>query len=85
MNYRQVSPFMGEGVGFEGIAAMIVGGMGNVWGAVAGGLLIGIVQVLAIRFLGADMVNLAVYGLLLVLLVVRPEGLFGHAGSREKF
>lgn len=84
LNYLQVSPFMGEGVGFKGVAAMIVGGMGSVWGAVAGGLLIGLVEVLSIRFLGADMVNIAVYGLLLVLLVLRPQGLFGKPPHREK-
>jgi branched-chain amino acid transport system permease protein len=84
INYLQVSPFMGEGVGFKGIAAMIVGGMGSVWGAVVGGLLIGLTEVLSIRFLGADMVNIAVYGLLLALLILRPQGLFGRPTSREK-
>jgi branched-chain amino acid transport system permease protein len=84
LNYLQVSPFMGEGVGFKGIAAMILGGMGSVWGAVLGGLLIGIAEVLSIRFLGADMVNIAVYGLLLLLLVLRPQGLFGKPPNWEK-
>jgi branched-chain amino acid transport system permease protein len=84
VNYLQVSPFMGEGVGFKGIAAMIVGGMGSVGGAVIGGLLIGLAEVLSIRFLGADMVNIAVYGLLLVLLILRPQGLFGRPPAREK-
>lgn len=84
LNYLQVSPFMGEGVGFKGIAAMIIGGMGSVWGAVIGGLLIGLAEVLSIRFLGADMVNIAVYGALLVLLILRPQGLFGRPPAREK-
>jgi branched-chain amino acid transport system permease protein len=84
LNYLQVSPFMGEGVGFKGIAAMVLGGMGSVWGAVLGGLLIGLAEVLSIRYLGADMVNIAVYGLLLVLLILRPQGLFGKAPSWEK-
>jgi branched-chain amino acid transport system permease protein len=38
--YLQISPFMGEVVGFKGVSAMIIGGMGSVWGAVLGGLLI---------------------------------------------
>ena len=84
LNYLQVSPFMGEGVGFKGIAAMVLGGMGSVWGAVLGGLLIGLTEVLSIRYLGADMVDIAVYGLLLVLLILRPQGLFGKAPSWEK-
>jgi branched-chain amino acid transport system permease protein len=84
LNYLQVSPFMGENVGFKGIAAMIVGGMGSVWGAVLGGLLIGLAEVFSIRFLGADFVNITVYGLLLALLILRPQGLLGQHEIREK-
>ncbi|MEP9347848.1 branched-chain amino acid ABC transporter permease [Xanthobacter sp. KR7-225] len=84
VNYQQVSPFMGEGVGFKGVAAMIVGGMGSIWGAVLGGLLIGLAEVLSISFIGADVVNITVYGLLLLILIVRPQGLLGRAPSREK-
>ena len=82
-NYLQVSPFMGGEVGLKGISAMIVGGMGNVWGAVIGGLLIGLTEVLSISFLGADFVDITVYGLLLLLLILRPQGLFGGARRRE--
>jgi branched-chain amino acid transport system permease protein len=77
LNYRQVQPFMGEALGLKGISAMVLGGMGNVWGAIAGGLIIGLTEVLAIQFFGADGVDIAVYGLLLLLLIVRPTGLFG--------
>jgi branched-chain amino acid transport system permease protein len=76
LNYRQVQPFMGEAVGLKGISAMIVGGMGNVWGAIVGGLAIGLVEVMSIGYFGADFVDIAVYGLLLLILVLRPTGLF---------
>lgn len=79
LNYRQVHPFMGELVGLKGISAMIVGGMGNIWGAIAGGMIIGLVEVMSIGYLGADVVDITVYGLLLLILFVRPTGLF--AGS----
>lgn len=84
VNYNQVSPFMGEEVGFKGISAMIIGGMGSVWGAIAGGLLIGLAEVMSIYFLGSDVVDLSVYGLLLIILMARPQGLFGSAQVREK-
>lgn len=84
VNYQQVSPFMGEGVGFKGVAAMIVGGMGSIWGAVLGGLLIGLVEVLTISTVGANFVNISAYGLLLVILILRPQGLIGKPPSREK-
>lgn len=76
LNYRQVHPFMGEVVGLKGISAMIVGGMGNIWGSIAGGLIIGIAEVLAIGYFGADFVDIFVFGLLLLILFFRPTGLF---------
>ncbi|OYZ94280.1 MAG: branched-chain amino acid ABC transporter permease, partial [Xanthobacter sp. 17-67-6] len=64
--------------------AMIVGGMGSIWGAVLGGLLIGLAEVLSISMIGADVVNITVYGLLLLILIVRPQGLLGRPATREK-
>jgi branched-chain amino acid transport system permease protein len=82
IDYRQVHPFMGEAVGLKGISAMIVGGMGNVWGAIAGGLIIGVTEVLSVGYIGASFVDISVFGLLLFILVVRPTGLFaGFAGD----
>jgi branched-chain amino acid transport system permease protein len=79
LNYRQVQPFMGEVVGLKAISAMIVGGMGNIWGSIAGGLIIGLVEVMSIGYFGADFVDIAVYGLLLFILFVRPTGLFSES------
>jgi branched-chain amino acid transport system permease protein len=76
INYRQVQPFMGEAVGLKGISAMIVGGMGNTWGAIAGGLIIGIAEVLSVGYVGANFVDISVFGLLLLILFIRPTGLF---------
>jgi branched-chain amino acid transport system permease protein len=84
LNYRQVHPFMGEALGFKGISAMVVGGMGNIWGAIAGGLIIGLAEVLSIDAFGADFVDISVYGLLLLILIVRPTGLFGAAAARAR-
>jgi branched-chain amino acid transport system permease protein len=84
LNYRQVQPFMGEMVGLKGISAMIVGGMGSVWGAIAGGLIIGLVEVMSIGYLGTDFVDIAVYGLLLLILFVRPTGLFAAAFAGQR-
>jgi branched-chain amino acid transport system permease protein len=83
LNYRQVHPFMGELIGLKGISAMIVGGMGNVWGAIAGGLIVGVVEVISVGYLGADFTDIAVYGLLLLVLFVRPTGLFAGASTAQ--
>ena len=78
-NYQQASPFMGEEVALKGIAAMVIGGMGNVWGAILGGMLIGLIETFAIQGFGARAVDICVYGALLAILIVRPTGLLGGA------
>jgi branched-chain amino acid transport system permease protein len=76
-SYGTVTPFMGDAIATDAIAGMVLGGLGNVWGAIAGGLVVGLVKVLAISTFGAEIEKIPVWGLLLVILVVRPSGLFG--------
>jgi branched-chain amino acid transport system permease protein len=80
VNYSDVSPFMGEHVGTKAIAGMVLGGIGSIWGAIAGGLMVGLLETLGIHFFGGDAAQVAVWGVLLAVLVLRPQGLFG--GSR---
>lgn len=85
-SYGTVTPFMGDAIATDAIAGMVLGGLGNIWGAIAGGLLVGLVKVLAISTFGAEIEKIPVWGLLLVILVVRPQGLFGHNKiGKEKF
>jgi branched-chain amino acid transport system permease protein len=76
-SYGTVTPFMGEAIATDAIAGMVLGGLGNIWGAIAGGLLVGLVKVLAISTFGAEIEKIPVWGLLLLILIVRPSGLFG--------
>ena len=84
VNYQQASPFMGEEIALKGISAMVVGGMGNIWGAILGGLLIGIVETFSIHWFGARAVDISVYGLLLAILFVRPTGLLGGVIRQQR-
>lgn len=59
LSFSIVSPFMGMEPGIKGIAAMIVGGMGNIRGAIVGGMLIGIIEVLSVGYLGTRAKNSA--------------------------
>ena len=79
VNYGTVSPFMGDNVGNKAIAAMVLGGIGSIWGAIAGGLLVGVAETLSIHFFGGDSVQMVVWGLLLGIIILRPKGLFGAA------
>jgi len=82
--YQQASPFMGEEVALKGISAMVVGGMGNIWGAIVGGLLIGVVETFSITWFGARAVDIGVYGLLLAILFVRATGLLGGVVRQQR-
>jgi branched-chain amino acid transport system permease protein len=55
---------------------VIVGGVGNVLGTAAAGVIIGIITGLSLAFLPYQWVNLLTFGLLMVILIIRPEGLF---------
>ena len=86
INYSEVSPYMGDQVGTKAIAGMVLGGLGSVWGAIAGGLIVGLTETLSIYFFGATSAQVTVWGLLLALLLFRPQGLFGHnAIGKGKF
>lgn len=78
LNYHEVSAFMGNEVAAKAIAAMVIGGLGNIWGAVVGGLIVGVVETLSTHFFGADTIKVSVWGILLVVLLIKPTGLFGH-------
>jgi len=79
-----VQPAMGVPYGLKGLAIIVLGGMGSVPGAVLGGLILGFVEVMTVQFLASSWRDAAAFTLLFLLLVVRPQGLFGSrtAGGR---
>ena len=72
---RAVSVDDGVVLGLEGIAAALIGGLGSLRGALAGGLAVGLLQAVAVYVGGASLQDVAPLGLLVVLLAVRPQGL----------
>lgn len=77
ISYLQVSWDMGSEVALKGISAMVLGGMGNIWGALLGALIIAVVEVLTISYVSSEAVNVVVYSVLLLLILVMPNGLLG--------
>lgn len=74
-----VTPELGWELLIPAFAAMIVGGIGSPGGAVVGGVLLGIVQELSVPFVGPSYKIAVAFGLLLLVLLFRPRGLFGVA------
>ncbi|MCH8844491.1 MAG: branched-chain amino acid ABC transporter permease [SAR324 cluster bacterium] len=65
--------------GLKAFPAAVLGGFGSIPGAIAGGLIIGIIEALAGFYLPAGFKDVAAYIVLLVVLILRPQGLFGAA------
>ena len=74
-----VSPTMGLPYGLKGLSIIVLGGMGNVVGAMAGGLILGFAEVITVQLFSSSWRDAAAFALLFLLLVVKPEGLFGRA------
>lgn len=74
---------MGFGVIFKAFPAAILGGFGSIPGAIVGGLIIGIVEALAGFYLPEGFKDVAAYVVLLVVLLLRPEGIFGRVTPKK--
>ena len=78
-----VFPGMGQPMLHKGIAVVILGGMGDVRGALLGGFFLGFAEVFSVAYIGSTMRDAVAFGLLFAILLVRPQGLFGHAAQRR--
>lgn len=83
MNVNSAQLGMGSAIELKGLAVIIVGGMGSLPGALVGGLVLGLAEVFAIQYIGSSWRDLIAFGLLFVILLLRPQGLFGARKVRE--
>lgn len=79
-----VSPTMGLPYGLKGLAIIVLGGMGNVPGAMIGGLLLGVVEVVTVQVLSSSWREAAAFAVLFLLLAAKPTGLFGQMSPRAR-
>lgn len=77
MYYQSVFPQMGIPYGLKGFSAALLGGLSSIPGALLGGVLLGILESLASGYLGEGYRDAVAYSVLLLVLVVRPNGLLG--------
>jgi len=76
--YTQINFFMGFVLGLRAFTAAVLGGIGNIPGAMAGGLLIGLLQAYCAGYLASNWQDVFVFGVLIAVLVIKPSGLFGE-------
>lgn len=70
-------------IGIKGFAAAVIGGFGSLPGALMGGLIVGIIEPFAGRYLPPGFSQIAPYALLLIVLAVRPNGLFAQVRIKK--
>jgi branched-chain amino acid transport system permease protein len=71
------SPNDAGGFTLQSFVIAVLGGLGNMWGALAGGLLLGVVEAWSGQYIGGTLINAVAFAVLVIVLIVRPTGLLG--------
>jgi branched-chain amino acid transport system permease protein len=83
LNFNAIHTFMGGPILHRGIAVIILGGMGDIRGAMLGGIILGFSEVLSVAYISSDFRDAVSFGLLFFILLVRPSGIFGRVTVRK--
>jgi branched-chain amino acid transport system permease protein len=81
--YPVLDPYMGALVGWKAFIAAVLGGIGEIRGAIAGGFLLGFVEIFVAAFFPSTLRDLIAFSILLVFLSVKPTGIFGVARATK--
>lgn len=83
MAYPQVKPTMGSLPGLKAFIAAVLGGIGIIPGAMLGGLIMGVAESMTKGYISSQLADAVVYGILIVVLLVKPAGLLGKKTSEK--
>jgi branched-chain amino acid transport system permease protein len=83
LDFNAIKPLMGQPILHKGIAVIILGGMGDIRGALIGGLFLGFAEVMSKAYVSSEMGDAVAFGLLFIVLLLRPSGLFGRVLERK--
>lgn len=75
--YPALTPMTGSMPGIKAFVAAVLGGIGSIPGAVLGGILLGIIEIFAKAYIGTQLADAIVFGVLIVVLLFKPSGLLG--------
>ena len=81
--FNAIHPYMGEAMMLRGFVVVIMGGLGDIFGALLAGLLLGVVEVLTAGYLDSGLKEAVGFALLVLVLWTRPAGLFGRPVARR--
>ena len=77
--YGNVQYNMGFTIGIKAFTSAVIGGIGSIPGAMLGGLLLGLLEAIGTQFLGSSWKDVFAFGLLILILILRPNGLLGKS------
>jgi branched-chain amino acid transport system permease protein len=83
LNFNAIHPYMGEQMMLRGFVVIIVGGLGDIRGALLAGLALGVIEVLTAGFVSSSLKEAVAFLILVAVLWTRPSGLFGRAVVRR--
>lgn len=83
LSYPKINPLMGILPGLKAFVAAVLGGIGHIPGAAAGGFLIGIAETLTAGYISPGLRDAIVFGILILILILKPSGLFGRGGAEK--
>src|ERR1700761_5064609 len=83
LHYGAITPYLGVEIGLKAIAVMVIGGTRQIWGALVAGPLIGIAEVMTVAYGGSPLRDFVVYGIMIFILLVRPQGILGGRGTDQ--
>jgi branched-chain amino acid transport system permease protein len=81
--FQNIQPYMGFGAGLKAFTAAVVGGIGNITGAMVGGIVIGVAEALTIGYLSSAFQDLIVLSVLIVFMLFRPSGILGSPALQK--
>lgn len=77
MKYPKIDPLMGMMIGLKAFVAAVLGGIGNVGGAVIGALIMGLSEEMVVAYLSSTYRDALAFGILIVILIFKPAGILG--------
>lgn len=83
LTYPSVYPTLGSMPGIKAFTAAVFGGIGSIPGALVGGLMLGIIETLSKAYISTQLSDAIVFGVLIVILLIKPAGLLGHKTSEK--
>ena len=76
-SYPSLSPYTGSMPGIKAFVAAVFGGIGSIPGALIGGILLGVIEILSKYYISSQLSDAIVFGMLIIVLLLKPTGIFG--------